>query len=148
MLKPGQRKAVRYVLVSVVAVGVSQLTLALAFGALHWSAPSANLLATAVATVPSYTLNRSWVWGRGGRSHLWKEVAPFWMMAFAGLALSTGAAYLAENVAADVSDDRAVQTVIVMAAVLSAFGVLWIVKFLVLNNVLFAAPATATTSDR
>lgn len=65
-----QHRAVRSALVSVVSVIVAQVTLTFAFGVLHWGAVAANVLATAVATVPSYSLNRAWVWGRRGRSHL------------------------------------------------------------------------------
>jgi putative flippase GtrA len=60
---------VRYSLVSVVSVAVSQSVLAVAFGVLHWTAQLANVVACAVAAVPSFHLNRSWAWGRRGRSH-------------------------------------------------------------------------------
>ena len=49
------RKLVRYSLVSLVSVAVSQSVLMVAFGLLHWTARLANLVACAVATVPSYT---------------------------------------------------------------------------------------------
>jgi GtrA-like protein len=52
----------------------------------------ANVIACAVAAVPSFHLNRSWAWGRRGRSRLLREVAPFWALAFLGLAFSTWAA--------------------------------------------------------
>ena len=43
----------RYSLVSLVSVGVSQSVLVVAFGMLHWTAQLANMVACAVATVPS-----------------------------------------------------------------------------------------------
>ena len=36
----------------------------------------ANILANVLATIPSYWLNRRWVWGKGGKSHFWREVGP------------------------------------------------------------------------
>src|SRR5215218_619552 len=69
-------------------------------------------------------MNRSWAWGRRGRSDLWREVVPFWGIAFAGLVLSTWAA-------------DAATTAVVMAASLLAFGVLWAGKFAVFNTLLF-----------
>ena len=39
--------------------------------------------------MPAYYLNRAWVWGKRGKSHLTKEVVPFWAFAFSGLVLST-----------------------------------------------------------
>src|SRR4051812_14952529 len=77
---PEGKKMIRYSMVSVISVIVSQIVLLFCFGALHWSARWANVTAVAVATVPSYELNRKWAWGKRGKSHLWKEVAPFWAL--------------------------------------------------------------------
>ncbi|MFP5376343.1 MAG: GtrA family protein [Acidimicrobiia bacterium] len=134
---PGGQKAFRYMVVSAVSVGVSQVALFGAFAGLHWTARSSNLLAFVVGGVPSYWLNRRWTWGRTGRSHLLKEVAPFWALAFTGLAFSTWAAHAAEGWALDVADSRLVQALIVNGSVIAAFGVLWIVKFFMFNKVLF-----------
>jgi putative flippase GtrA len=54
------RKMLRYSLVSLISIAVSQSVLMVAFGMLHWTASLANVVACAVATVPSYYLNRSW----------------------------------------------------------------------------------------
>src|SRR3712207_727678 len=131
------RKVLRYSLVSVVSIAVSQTVLMVAFGMLHWTARLANVVACAVATVPSYYLNRSWAWGRRGRSHLWKEVVPFWAIAFVGLGLSTWAADLASALARGAGASHAATTAIVMAASLLAFGVLWVGKFAIFNALLF-----------
>ncbi len=131
-------KALRYTVVSVVSVGVNQATLAVAFGVAGWSAVQANLLATLIATVPTYVLNRSWVWGRRGRSHLLKEVLPFGLLSVLGLVLSSLAADGAEVVGRSVSSLRVVQTAVVMTATLVTFGILWVARFAFLNKVLFA----------
>jgi putative flippase GtrA len=112
--------------------------IALAFGLLGWSARSANVLAAAVATLPSYLLNRAWVWGRTGRSHLLREVLPFWAIAFAGLAASTWVAGHAEDLAAALTDTRALQTAVVMTAVLATYGAIWVGRFVILEGLLFA----------
>jgi glycosyltransferase XagB len=131
-------KVLRYSLVSLVSIAVSQSVLMVAFGMLHWTARLANVVACAVATVPSYYLNRCWAWGRRGRSHLWREVVPFWVIAFAGLALSTWAADLGSALARDAAASHAVTTAIVMTSSLLAFGVLWVGKFAIFNAMLFS----------
>jgi putative flippase GtrA len=131
------RKVLRYSLVSLISIAVSQSVLVVAFGMLHWTARVANVAACAVATVPSYYLNRSWAWGRRGRSHLWKEVVPFWALAFAGLGLSTWAADLGATLAGQAAASHAATTAIVMTASLLAFGVLWVGKFVIFNALLF-----------
>jgi len=138
---PGGRKLVRYSLVSVISVVVSQIILF--FAQFAWSARTSNIVAVLISAVPSYQLNRAWAWGKTGRSHLMKEIVPFWGMAFLGLVLSTWSADFAESHAASLTSSTLGQKLVVNAAALAAFGVLWIAKFIVLNRVLFApAPHT------
>ena len=135
---PEGRKLVRYTMVSVIVVPFSNAVFAICYGVLHWrTARSANFVGFALGTTLSYYLNRYWAWGKRGRSHLLKEVAPFWVMAFIGLAVSTVAVSLAESWARDITQRRAVQTLLIMGVSLMAWGVLWVVKFFVLNKVLF-----------
>jgi putative flippase GtrA len=122
-------KAIRYSAVSVVAVAVTQIVLLLCHGILGWSAALSNVVAVTVGTIPSYTLNRYWVWGKRGRNHWVKEVLPFWAVGIVGLVFSTVLVTLA---------DRWIGSALaVSAANLTAFGILWILKFLLLDHLLF-----------
>lgn len=132
------RRWMRYSAVSVVTVLVGQVVLAVAFGALGWTARSANYLGFVLAGGLSYWLNRSWTWGKRGRSHFLREVIPFWVLALAGLALSTWAVGAAEAAASRLGSARGVATVLVMGASLAATGMVWVVKFVVFDRVLFA----------
>lgn len=127
----------RYSLVCILNVVLGVAVLSFAFGALGWSARSANLLGTAIGTAPSYLLNRSWVWGRSGRSHLLREVVPFWALAFLGLALSTLTAGAAEPLATHLTSARPAQTAIVVGSVLATFVALWLARFVILEVLLF-----------
>ena len=131
---------VRYTTVSVVVVPFSQAVFLVCYGVLEWrTARSANLMGFALGTTLSYYLNRYWAWGKRGRSHLLREVAPFWVMAFIGLAMSTVAVELADDWARKVTERRISQTLIIMAVSLGAWGLLWVAKFFVLNKILFRA---------
>jgi putative flippase GtrA len=135
---PTGKKAVRYTLVSVVSVMVSQAVLFVTYGVLQLaSAVPCNILATAVATVPSYYLNRRWAWGKTGRSHMWKEIVPFWALAFLGLALSILAVDIAETEAPKITSSHLGTAIIVNFAALAAWGVIWIGKFIIFNRLLF-----------
>jgi putative flippase GtrA len=127
----------RYTMVSVIAVTISFTVLGITVGLFHWPAFWANITATAVAAGPSYELNRKWAWGKYGKSHLWKEVVPFWVLAFIGLAFSTWAAVLAESFSKHHHLAHFWHTAVVQAAVIGAFGVLWVGKFIIFNKVLF-----------
>jgi putative flippase GtrA len=127
---------VRYSLVSVISVIASQIILFLA--QFQWSARTSNIVAVCLSAVPSYQLNRAWAWGKTGRSHLMKEIVPFWGMCFLGLILSTWSADYAESHASAITNSALGQKLVVNIAALAAFGVLWIAKFVILNRVLFA----------
>jgi len=85
----GQR-LFRYTMVSVISVIVSLVALAVFAGPLGWPALWATVAACAIGTIPSYELNRKWGWGKSVRGQLGKEVMPFWILAFIGLAVATG----------------------------------------------------------
>jgi putative flippase GtrA len=122
-------RQVRYVMVSAVAVPFSQAVFLLCKEGFELNGTASNLIAVTLACIPSYLLNRYWVWGKRGKNHFWREVFPFWAMAALGLVLSTIFVWFV--------DQRTDVTVFLMAANLSAFGLLYIVKFVLLDRVLF-----------
>jgi putative flippase GtrA len=133
---PGGRKMIRYSLVSVVSVIVSQIVLFIAQS--FWSARTSNIIAVCVSAVPSYYLNRAWAWGKTGKSHLMKEIVPFWSLALLGLVFSTWAADYAESNAHHLTSSELMARLIVNGAALAAFGVLWVGKFFIFNRLMFA----------
>ena len=132
-------KLLRYAGVSVIAVTIGQTLLYLFNEPLGRSAVTANLLAVTLATIPSYVLNRAWVWGKSGNHSVTAEMLPFWGMAFLGLLLSTIAVHFVEQ-ATDF-------WVYANLANLSAFGVLWVAKFFILDRVLFATSDDASSAE-
>jgi putative flippase GtrA len=137
-------------------ISVSTLTIATAvFGVTAWIA---NIIATTVATGPGYTLNRRWTWGIRDASDPWRQVAPFWLLSFAGLGLSTLAVAVTDSWAAQMQLAGVVRTGAVLGAHLSGFGVLWVIQFVLLDRVLFrrpqayamghSAPVCAASSER
>ena len=138
---PSSLKLFKYAGVSVISTIVSQVTLFMTFGV--WRVLSevpANILANAVATVPSYYLNRKWVWGKGGRSHLWREVVPFWVLSFIGLAFSSLAVWIAGDFARNHHLGHATTTLLVNGANLFSFAILWFVKFVIYNKLFHIDP--------
>ena len=97
----------------------------------------ANAIATGIGTVPSYVLNRRWVWGIRHDSDPWREVAPFWLLSFSGLLLSTLAVDRADRLAAVWQLSSGVRTVALLGANVASFGVLWVAQFVLLDRVLF-----------
>ena len=143
--RPRVRRFARYCLVSVVNVAVGQGLLVFAFTVLAWDAVVANLFSAVIAAGPAYVLSRRWVWRMTGRSHWTSEVLPFWGLALLGLAVSTGAVALAETLAAGMTSDRGIQAATVAAAAFGAYGVVWAIRFVLLDRFVFvprpASPA-------
>jgi putative flippase GtrA len=137
---PDGRKLWRYSLASVVSVVVSLVALVAFDGLVGLNAVTSSTLAVVIATIPSYELNRKWAWGRHGKSHLMKEVVPFWAVAIGGWALSSLAVAQAEHWAHDHHFGRPATTLTVAAVWLATFTVLWIAKFVFFNRVLFKPP--------
>ncbi|HEY3672110.1 MAG TPA: GtrA family protein [Acidimicrobiia bacterium] len=130
--------------VSVITTIVSVTMLAAATVGLGLAAWMANVLATAVATVPSYHLNRRWTWGRRDASDMWREILPFWVLAFAGLVLSTLAVALTDSWLHGAHLGQPLHTFVIVAAHLSGFGILWVAQFVLLERVLFTGRDAAS----
>jgi putative flippase GtrA len=138
---PSSLKLVKYASVSIISTVVAQVTLFLVFGVFHLvPAVAANIIANIVATPPSYYLNRRWVWGKGGKSHLWREIVPFWVLSFVGLALSSLTVYGAEQFAKHHNLSHAWTTLLVNAANLFAFALLWMIKFVIYQRLFHVEP--------
>ena len=126
-------RLIRYAGVSVVGVAAGQTLLFLFYGVFGWGAVVANTTAVTLATIPSYLLNRTWVWKKAGAHKLATEILPFWGMAFLGLVLS--------NVLVAIVEKRWDSWLLINVANLSAFGVLWVAKYMLLDRVLFRPEA-------
>ncbi len=134
---PMALKLFRYSMASVVAVIVSNVCLVIFVGLLKMSAVLASTLATTIAAIPSYEMNRKWAWGKTGKSHLMKEVVPFWGLAILGWAVSTGAVWVMDGYAKRHHFTHFSQTISVAVVYFAAFGVLWVAKFIIFNRVMF-----------
>ncbi len=138
---PEAKQLFRYTMVSVVSTAVSFGVLALVFGVFHvWGEIGSTVFANVVATIPSYFLNRQWVWGKGGRSHLVKEIVPFWVMSALGIFVSIGGAALARHIGMSHHLSHLQQTGLVLVANLVSFGLFWVLKFMLYNRLFHVHP--------
>ncbi|MFV0257886.1 MAG: GtrA family protein [Acidimicrobiales bacterium] len=129
----------KYLAVSAVNLVNHQLLLFLANSIWGWPGGWSNVFAAVLAAVPAYLLSRYWVWEvRGGHS-LRGEVIPFWTIALLGLALST--------VLAQAADQLFGSGLWVALASLTGYGVVWVVKFAVLDG-LFTRSLAADPDGR
>ena len=134
--RPGRMaQLLRYSAVSGISTVTSLTILGVLVGLFGVDAVLANVLATAVGTVPSFELNRRWVWRRHGRRSLLGQIVPFTALSFTGLLVSTVAVGLVSG--RTVGWSHWGHTLAVELANAAAYGSLWVVQYVVLDRVLF-----------
>ena len=123
------RKLLRYFGVSAFNLVFGQSLLFFFHSIVDWPGWVANIAAVMISAVPAYLLSRHWVWQQRGRNRFKTEVLPFWSMAFLGLTIST--------VAVAVVDNRYDGALPVQLASVGSFFVVWIMKFFVLDRLMW-----------
>jgi len=135
------RKLIRFTCVSGVSTATSQLLIFLIYGVGHlWGVVASTFVANLCATIPSYNLNRTWTWGKSGRSHLVKEIVPFWAMSALGIVTSFFFSLWARHLVREHHFPHWANTLIVMAVNFLAFGIFWVLKLLVFNRIFHVVP--------
>lgn len=123
------RRLLKYAGVSVAVVPLTQSLLVLFYSVVKLPGTAANALAVAIAAIPGYLLNRRWVWGKTSDHSFSREIAPFWGMNLLGLLLS--------SIMVGWVDSFTNNALVLVAANILVFGVLWLVKFLLLDQWMF-----------
>jgi putative flippase GtrA len=138
---PEAKQLIKYTMVSVISTVASFGVLAIVYG-LHIikGEIEATVFANVVATVPSYFLNRMWVWGKGGRSHVMKEIVPFWVMSAIGITVSIGGAAVARHIGTTHHLSHLQETAVLLLANLISFGLFWVLKYMLYNRLFHVHP--------
>lgn len=130
-------KFARYTAGSVIAGVISQVTFVTLYG-LELTGPQvASVCAFIAGAAPNYVMNRAWAWGRRGRAGLRTEVLPYVATILVTAALAAALTALVDRYVHLVTGVHAVQVVIVNAAFLGTYGVMFLVKFLLFERVVF-----------
>jgi putative flippase GtrA len=130
-------KLVRYASVSVVSTATSLTVLGLLVGVFNAPAGWSNAIATSIATIPSFELNRRWVWSNNNKRMVFRQVVPFAALSFAGLILSTVNVHLVGLWTTRWGLPRIERTAALAITNVGTFGVLWIFQYVLCDKVLF-----------
>jgi putative flippase GtrA len=149
---PEGRKQLRYAGVSVVFVPVGQITIQLlgrfAFLEKHIvnglvkndpNYTKASIASAAILTLPNFFANKYLVWRDTNKDNLKTQVAVFWVAAMLGVTLATLLTYFVERAVKNADTSPTVESIAVFFAQLVGFGIVWVVRFLVLDRWLFKA---------
>jgi hypothetical protein len=130
------RQFVRFALVACISLGVSELTLSVAYLA-GATGGVAGLCGWLVGAGTSYLLSR-WAWQRKGRPHLLKETLPFWAISIGTAVVLSATTHFAASYAKHHGMPRHQAVVVVAVAYLLANFVTFMTRFLIFHYVLFA----------
>lgn len=128
------KKFKRYVAVSVLCGILGQFLLFFLFRVCGLDAVISNLLSVSLSTIPNYLLNRFWVWEITRPHDIRREVFPYWVIAFAGLGLSTLFVFIANQLWGS--------WYWINISNIVAYGILWAIKFVILDRYLFNSDIT------
>lgn len=135
------RKKLRYAAVSVVFVPIGQILVQMLGLWLH-NYTTASLLQAAIITVPNFFANKHFVWRITSRENLRSQVLVFWVAVMLGVTLATLFTHLVETALADRTN--LVRGLAVLVAQLTGLGIVWVLRFLILDRWLFKLAGDTT----
>jgi putative flippase GtrA len=150
--QPRRRKALwgkvlRYAAGSGVATVCSETTFVLLYGALHATPAVASVVAWVAGAVPNYWLNRSWTWRRRGRPSLTREVLPYLGIILVTLLVAVVATSSVDDMVSGGPVAARVRVVAVGGTYLAVYGVMFLLRFFLLDSLFRRAGAKPRTSQ-
>jgi putative flippase GtrA len=127
-------RVIRYGLTSVIALGISEVTL-LVIVAMHLTgATVAAAIASLVGVLPSYLISRYWIWPEADRQRSGRQVALYWGISLVSIAItSLGTGFIAHH-----TPERGAAHVAVVGIGFPLINlVLWVAKFFAYQLVVF-----------
>jgi len=133
-------RATKSLVGSVVATMCSEVAFALSYGTNLLGTTGASALAFVAGAIPNYFLNRSWAWQRHGRVRVWREVVLYVIVSLLSFAASALVTAWAAHASRHYTSDHLTKTLLVSAAYLATYTVLFGAKFAAYELVIFADP--------
>jgi putative flippase GtrA len=130
-------KVTRYAIGSVVALLTSVVVFALLLDA-GVGTTADSILAFIAGAVPNWILNRRWAWERTGEMDVAREVVGYTLISVVALAASSaGTGWVDALVRQHLSDQHALQVLLVTLAYVAVQGILFVAKFIAYDRWVF-----------
>ncbi len=129
----------RFAAGTAVSTVCSQGAFVLLFGVVQASATVSGAVAFAAGAVPNFLIHRYWTWRRRGPVGMRRELLPYLaVIIFSGL-VAIGITAGVDRLIGATIDDRVLRTVVVAVAFNASFLPLFILKFALLDRLVFGA---------
>jgi putative flippase GtrA len=117
----------------------SQVAFVLLFGVLAASATVSGAVAFVAGAVPNFLIHRYWTWRRSGPVEIRRELLPYLAVIILSGLVAIGVTAGVDRLIGETIDDRAMRTVIVAVAFNASFVPLFILKFALLDRLVFGS---------
>jgi putative flippase GtrA len=127
----------------VIATVCSEVVFLALYGPAHAGTTVASVVGWLAGAVPNYWLNRSWAWRRSGRPSLHGELLPYVVIVLVTLLLATVSTGLADRLLQGAAVSESLRWALVGGTFLAVYGVLFVVRFLLLDRLFRRDPHPA-----
>ena len=148
LLGPRVRRFIRYALGSVLATVVSAVAFAVMYRSLRSGPRLASVTAFAAGAVVNFVANRFWAWDRRGQLGLGRDLASYAVVAVATALAAAGVTSATESYAPHVGAFAAHLALVVEASYFATYAAMFLVKFAVLDRVVFRSRAQVQKTTR
>ncbi len=142
----GLRRFVRYALGSGAATLVSAVAFALVYRHLHLGPRVATGTAFLGGALVNFTASRFWAWGRRARLGLGRDAVGYALLAVGAAGAAAGVTSAVDWLLHDADETR--RAVLVEAAYFATYGALFLVKFVLLDRVVFRSRHQVPSTTR
>ncbi|MGH3850188.1 MAG: GtrA family protein [Pseudonocardiaceae bacterium] len=139
---PLARLFTRFAAGSVVATGCSQLTFVLLFGVLATSASVSGAGAFLAGAIPNFLIHRFWTWRRCGPVTIHRELLPYLAVVACNGLVAIGVTTCVDRLLGSAIGDHAARTAILDAAFTLSYLPLFVLKFALLDRLVFGSGAS------
>lgn len=126
----------KYAAGSVVATVLSQIAFTVCYGTLNSSAAVASVVAFVAGAIPNYLLNKAWVWNDRSANRR-RAVVSYLLIIGVTNVLAIGITTLADAWVRTHVASHDVRTLLVDLAYLASSGVMFVIKFLLFDGLVF-----------
>ena len=125
---------------SALAAVISEAAFILVYGVVGAGPRVAGVVAFLAGAIPNWGLNRRWTWRRRGRPRLGREVLPYVAVVISTAVAATALSGVADGWVRGLATPRWVQVGLVGMAFLLPYGALFLLKFMLLERLVFSDP--------
>jgi putative flippase GtrA len=136
---PRLTRFIRYSAASVVATGVSFVTLAIAVSGLGAGAVPSAIAAFCTGALVAFAINRYWSWGTARSHGAGRDFIRYWVVALLTAAIATTCTHLAAVYAGHAGLTGIAQLVVIEGAYFGSYAVTFVAKFVLLDRFVFTS---------